>query len=32
MNFAYLATLQFVEFVALPAPKALDILEREMSL
>ena len=32
MTFAYLASLQFVEFVALSVPKTLDILEREMSI
>ena len=32
MNYAYLASLQFVESVALPVPRTLDILEREMSI
>ena len=33
MNFAYIARLQFIEFVALlGVPKTLDILEREISI
>ena len=32
VNFDYLASLQFKEFVARPVPKALDFLEREMSI
>ena len=32
VNFAYLASLQFKEFVARPVPKALDFLERETSI